>query len=239
MGSKKILVSLTTLSNISEKNLNSGWKSKIEEIRENKLKETALFLTGLGSEDERKELYNALENTSVRSIPHVHLRTDIKLRELDYLFQKYNVKAFNLHSIVDWPLKYDYGKYASMIFLENGWSIPNEDELKKFGGLCVDFAHWEAKRLEKDQEYCSEMDKIIEKHKIGCAHISAIKNEPTPMVVNRNILEFDSHELANLKELDYIKKYKKYLPDVISIELENSIEEQLEAKKYLEKIING
>lgn len=37
--------------------------------------------------------------------------------------------------------------------------------------------------------------------------------------------------------MDYVKKYKKYLSDIISIELENSFKEQLKVKQYLEKIL--
>ncbi len=235
MENRKILVSLTTLAEISEINL-SNWRSKIEEIKNFNLTEIALFLTGI-EKKERKELYKALEKTPVKSIPHVHLRTDMATEELEYLAKKYDVKAFNLHSTAEWPLQYDYRKYFSMIYLENTWEIPNENELKKIGGLCVDFAHWEAKRLEKDQKYCDEMEKIIQKYKIGCSHISAIKKEPTPIVVNATKKEFDSHILENLDEYDYLKIYKKYLPKYISIELENPIKEQLEAKKHIEDLI--
>jgi hypothetical protein len=35
-----------------------------------------------------------------------------------------------------------------------------------------------------------------------------------------------------------LKKYVEYLPDILGIELENSFKEQLEIKKYLEKIVN-
>ena len=50
-------------------------------------------------------------------------------------------------------------------------------------------------------------------------------------------MSYSSHLLKDYHELDYIKKYKKFLPDLISIELENSFKELLEIKKYLEKII--
>ncbi|MDD5490110.1 MAG: hypothetical protein PHP25_05535 [Candidatus Moranbacteria bacterium] len=238
MRNRKILVSLTTLSNISKKNLSSGWESKIEEIKENNLEEIALFLTGLKKE-ERKKLYNALENTAVKSIPHVHLRTDMELKELDYLVQKYSVQAFNLHATAEWPLIYDYDKYASKIFFENIKTVPVEEELKKFGGLCVDFSHWKEKELHGDVKYCEEIKDRIKKYKIGCSHVSAIKDEPIPIIIDPYREEYSSHILENLSELDYIKEYKKYLPDLISIELENSITEQLEAKKYLEKLINA
>lgn len=237
MGSeRKILVSLTSLAAISEFDL-SGWRPKIQEIKKFGLTEIALFLTGLQKE-ERKELYEALENTSIKIIPHVHLKTDMSLEELDYLSERYKVEVFNLHSTAEWPLMYDYGKYFEKIFIENCWNVPKEEEIKKFGGLCVDFAHWEGKRLENDLNYDKNMTYAVENYRIGCAHVSVIKDKPTPVVINKNLLMYDSHEMESLRELDYIKRYKKYLPNIISIELENSIKEQIEAKKYLEKILN-
>lgn len=237
MESKKILVSLTSLAAISDLNL-SGWRPKIQEIINLGLTEVALFLTGL-EKMERENLYNALENTPIKCIPHVHLRTDMTVDEIDYLSDKYKVEVFNLHSSAEFPFQYDYSKYASKIFLENCYAVPGDRELKKFGGLCIDFSHWEGKKLENDQNYCKKLERAAANYKIGCAHVSSIKSKPTPIVINSKIKEFDSHILEDMHELDYIKNYKKYLPNIVSIELENSISEQLEAKKYLKKIINN
>jgi hypothetical protein len=110
--------------------------------------------------------------------------------------------------------------------------------LEEYGGLCVDFAHWEGEKLKGNTEYVQKMDHLVKKIKIGCAHISAIKNEPTPIVIDATKREYDSHVLGNLSELNYLKKYKAYFPEIMSIELENPIAEQLEAKKYTEKIIS-
>jgi len=82
---------------------------------------------------------------------------------------------------------------------------------------------------------------ILEKNKIGCCHVSVISNEFTTSphwITNKEIKSYSQHFMKELKELDYIRKYIKYLPDIISIELENSFEEQLRIGKYLEKIIN-
>ena len=43
--------------------------------------------------------------------------------------------------------------------------------------------------------------------------------------------------MYDLSELDYVKKYVKYLSPICAIELENSFKQQLEAKKYIENII--
>jgi len=44
--------------------------------------------------------------------------------------------------------------------------------------------------------------------------------------------------MHELKDLDYMKNYEEFWPPIISLELENTFEEQLKAKEYLEKIIN-
>ncbi|MDZ4384981.1 MAG: hypothetical protein U0944_01030, partial [Candidatus Moranbacteria bacterium] len=88
MAERQILLGLTTT-------LGSDWRMKAEEIDRLGIKELALFLTCLGSED-RRELYGLLENTSLESIPHVHLRDDMELWELDYLVEKYHTQVFNI-----------------------------------------------------------------------------------------------------------------------------------------------
>jgi len=235
MGRKKILVSLTTLSSMYKMNLDSSWESKIEEIKENHLEEISLFLTGL-EKDERVKLYKALEKTPIKRIPHVHLRADMDYDELDYLVQKYHTEVFNSHSTRDWPLLHDYGKYMAKIYLENGETVPTQDELDKFAGICIDFAHWKDSQLRGDSTSCREMENIVDKYKIGCSHVSAIKSQLTLSALGE--IKYDSHILEDMRELDYVEDYKKYLSGIICIELENPIGEQLKAKEYLEKIIN-
>ena len=47
-------------------------------------------------------------------------------------------------------------------------------------------------------------------------------------------VNYASHYLEDLSELDYLKKYPaNYFSDFIAIELENSIKEQLEVKDYI------
>ncbi|MCD6149219.1 hypothetical protein J7J13_00335 [bacterium] len=222
MENKKILVTLTTTPG-------SNWREKIKEVSAYNIREIALFLTGLGL-SERKKLYALLEKSPIKSVPHVHLRTDMDVDELDYLSEKYNTQVFNLHPEKDFPIIYDYSKYFSKIYIENlPKIIPTNEELEKFAGLCIDFSHWECPSL-FNADYKDFEDKAV-KYKVGCCHISAVK-------IFFGIWKYDSHRMSKLKELDYIKKYVKYLPDLISIELENSLKEQLKVRKYLEKIIN-
>jgi len=72
---------------------------------------------------------------------------------------------------------------------------------------------------------------------VGCCHIS-----PYPEPANaaeRKRLGVDDHYMIDLPELSYVAEYAEYLPDIVSIEMENAFEEQLLAKERLEKIING
>ncbi len=233
MENKKVLVSLTTLKD----NSNSNWKDKIEEIKKYNLTEIALFLTGLNKKG-REDLYFLLRDTSVKNIPHVHLRTDMDPKELDYLAKAYNVQAMNLHPFEQYPLFYDYSKYNQIIYLENTEIISGEKDLKNFGGLCVDFTHWESARKNNYHTYKDFEDKV-NKYKIGCSHVSVVNDKIDPYSDPKypDWIGYDHHLLDKLSEVDYLKNYIKYLPELISIELENSIEEQLEIKKYIEKNI--
>ncbi len=51
-------------------------------------------------------------------------------------------------------------------------------------------------------------------------------------------MRFDHHLYKNLSELDYLKRYQEFLPEFVALEVENTLSEQLEAKKYIEKIFN-
>ena len=226
---KKILLGLTTITN---------WRGKIEEIFRYGIEEVSLFPTFLKTK-EREELYKILEKSPLQNIPHVHLRGDMGLEELEYLIKRYHAKVFNIHADGgEFPYKLDYSKYAKMIYVENSDMVPALKELKKYGGVCIDFSHWENGILRNDKEYFN-FEKKVKKFKIGCCHVSAIKKELAKEldVEIKRRMSYSSHLLKDYHELDYMKKYKKFLPNFISIELENPLREQLKIKKYLEKII--
>lgn len=214
----------------------NDWMTQIEDARKYGLTEIALFPTGL-KEPDRYKLYQAIKKfTLVKTLPLVHLRTDMQPEEIDYLIREFNPEVFNLHTTKNWPLMYDYSKYASRIFIENGKTAPAEKELSRFGGLCIDFSHWENMVRFKDDDYDQQMKARIEKFSTGVCHISPIKKEMIPNPFESGLLQYDSHLLSEIDELDYMKKYAKYIPHISAIELENSIAEQLEVKKYLEKM---
>ena len=79
-----------------------AWRDKVKEVKKLKLEEIALFPTCL-NQAERKKLYQLLKETSIKSIPFVHLRNDMPEEELDYLKKNYQTKVFNTHTKREYP----------------------------------------------------------------------------------------------------------------------------------------
>jgi hypothetical protein len=223
----KVLLGLTTFG--------SDWREKIKELIKLEIDEVALFPTGL-NEKERLELYSLLDKSTIKKIPHVHLRNDMKPEELEYFIKNFGTKYFNLHCEKEFPLVYNYDKYLPMIYWEDVYTNPTIEELEKSGGICFDFAHAEHDRLIGDQEKYDDFIAKANKYKIGCCHVSAIKEEIR--IDEMGYTRRDSHVFTSIKDLEYLKNYKQYFPEFISIELENSIAEQLEVKKYIETLIS-
>ena len=232
---KKILLGLTTTPG-------SDWRKKIEEIDELGLKEIALFPTFLDTRD-RKELYKLLETTNIISIPHVHLRDDMKERELDYLVKRYKAKVFNIHPNKSGLKILKYKKYVNQIFLETLEEINDIfiDNLEKCGGICLDISHCEDCGVIQNNYGYDKLHGLLKKYKVGCCHISAVTNKATKYrdyLTGKEFYNYSRHHFFKLSEFNYVKKYVKFLPKYVSIELENSFEDQLKVKNYLEKIIN-
>lgn len=222
----EILLGLTTTPH-------SDWRGKVEEMKKFEIRKIALFPTFLDI-GKRKELYNLLEGIDELEIPHVHLREeDFESWELEW-FKKRKTSIFNIHMGYSGNPSLD--PYRKEIFIENHKhkSIP-ENELNNFGGICLDYQHWE-KSKKQFPEVAETTEKFAKKFKIGCCHISAMPKWKNKLV--RMLRGVGGHYMMSLDELDYVCNYRKFLPQYISIELENSLERQLEAKKYLEEILN-
>jgi hypothetical protein len=212
------------------------WRDKVKEIDKLGIKEIALFPTCLDYET-RQKLYKMLEKTGLKRIPHVHMREeDFTNREIEYLMARWGVKVFNMHaSRRSREFIKKHQKFVKYFFVENCKIKKNfEAIVKQVGGLCPDLSHWEDYgNLRKFKGY-KNFGRLADKYKIGVNHISAVKTEKFCEFGECN---YNSHNLTSLKQLDYVKKYKKYLADYISIELENPLKRQLEVKSYLEKIL--
>ena len=223
---KKILVTLTTT--------NSSWREKIEEVKNFELKEIALFLTGLNRQ-EREECYRGLAKTGLKKIPFVHLRSDMSAEEIKFLIKNYQTEVFNIHSEEEFPLKDGLTSWANRIYLENTDLLLGEEELKKWAGICLDLSHLEDDRHLNPKRYKKYL-KLIEKYPVGVNHVSAVRKkvfrQPEFGLVK------SAHFLKSLNELDYLKNYPaNFFAPLIAIELENSLEEQLKIKTYLEELL--
>jgi len=222
----EIYPSITTTSN--------NWKHQLKEVKKYSLKTVCIFPTFV-EKDSHLEIYHSLIKSRVTKIPLVHIRQDMDEKEIDYLMDHFEVAWLNIHSQIlsNYILKYDLSKFHNQMLLENT-GHPLFDEARTFIGLCVDFSHLENQHLKKSDLY-TDWEKCIHTYPIKAAHISAIKNN---LSLNpHNILSHDFHKYSQLEEFDYLKRYKEFLPEVCAMELENTIEEQLKAKEYIEKII--
>lgn len=233
---RKILPGLTTTPK-------SDWREKTQEINKLGLKEIALFPTFLEM-DERKELYGLLEKTHLENIPHVHLRDDMEEWELDYYLRRWQSQVFNIHSTRAASDFLEKTSHKDIIFIENLHKIDEYyiKNVENSGGICIDFSHWQDQGKFQNNEGYDKFEGLIKKCKVGCCHISAIVPEPFEYIdpkSGKRMMVRDDHFLSDLSQLDYMKDYIRYLPQYVSMELENSFSKQLEVKEYLEKIINS
>ncbi|OGY45911.1 MAG: hypothetical protein A3J65_02045 [Candidatus Buchananbacteria bacterium RIFCSPHIGHO2_02_FULL_45_11b] len=202
------------------------WQKQMAEVKNLKLKEISLFLT-CANFSERQEIYQALKKTSVKSLPHVHLRHDMKEPELDFLVKNYKTKAFTLHYQCFNLLKNSKHKKKIFIEINDGrQGIKDVNLLKKVGGVCLDLSHLEQFRWH-NPKYHKKAILAADKFKIGCNHLSAVR----PGGKSR-------HLAGKISELDYVKNIpRKYFSQYINLELGNSIKQQLKFKKYVAKLL--
>lgn len=218
----------------------SNWRDKIREINYLKLEEVAVFPTLL-EKSERKNLYQLIKESSIKKIPIVHLRSDMEIDELDFFAKKYDTQIFNAHSSKEFPIDEKWlREYRELIAIENTHDSPlEEEEIRKYGGICLDLSHLENVRILDKERYDKEVE-VISKFKIRCNHISVIKKDFTFVDNKRRKLRYDSHKLEDNSELDYLKNYPvHYFSNFCAMELKNSIAEQIEAIKYVNSFMQN
>lgn len=205
----------------------------LDDLLSTGIREIALFPTCLGPE-QRSRLYRDLELIPGLKAPHVHLRHDMAEGELEYLRDRFGAILFNLHPassehvcVIEDP------GLRSMTYVENVSFPPGEDDLRRYAGLCLDFSHWENARVLGRAAYAG-FDMMCHSHPVGCCHISAIRiGEP-----NRDNGGWDHHCYKHLSNFDYLMRYARFAPDgYLSLELENSLGEQLRAAAYVERLL--
>ena len=228
MEKRKIFPSITTT--------DGNHLDKLKEVNRLRLEEVCFFPTCLNPK-ERKNFYPLLEKSRLRKIPLVHLKDDFKLWEIEYYLKNFQTEVFNAHTSLEFPIPQEWLKYKDKIYIENTVSAWDKEELEKFAGVCLDFSHLEDARLLRKEIYEVNI-KLLDKHSCGCGHISAVSKNPM-YSKEYNINYYSIHYFEALSEFDYLKNYpKKYFPQIIALELENSIKEQLKAKEYIERILD-
>lgn len=211
-----------------------NWKELIQETKDLNLKEVCFFPTVL-NEEERKEAYQLLEKTQVERIPLVHLKSDMDNDEIYYLLERFKTSFFNVHSQINsqYIHKNDLSKFKN-ICLENTF-CSLDPEVENYAGICLDTSHLENERLKNGKLY-QDWINSLKKYPVGVVHLNAI-TKTLHKIKGLKELGYDTHHFENLSEFDYVKRYQKYLPETIALELENPIQEQLKAKDYLEKLL--
>jgi len=210
----------------------------LDDLRRSDVRRIALFPTML-VKNERLALYRQLESIAGLRVPHVHLRADCGEDEIEYLMERLGTELFNIHPRASChPFGPLPPRFAHRIFVENV-EVPIEDaELEGFdgvkpGGICPDFSHLENARLHGKSIYVETVLSQLQRYPIGCCHVSAIRQG----VPNDWSGEWDHHEFAVMEDLAYLGAYLRYLPETwASMELENSLGQQLEAIAWLEEL---
>jgi hypothetical protein len=203
----------------------------LADLRRSSVRTIAFFPTCLDPAS-RRALYAELEAIAGLAIPHVHLRSDCFPGEIAYLGRRFGSVAFNIHPAASGhPFDPAQAPEKRRLFVENVEVPPDDAELAELGGLCPDWSHLENARLFGRTDYVATMERQLGRFPVGCCHISAIRaGEP-----NRWSGGWDQHDFRSLGDFDYLAAYRAYLPaDWASLELENSLGEQLEAVAYLE-----
>jgi len=73
-----------------------SWKHKLQEIKRFGLTEVSVFPTYIDL-PERKKLYQTLDKSNIKWVPHVHARNDFELWEFEFFWKRFNTRSFNYH----------------------------------------------------------------------------------------------------------------------------------------------
>ncbi len=216
----------------------SDWCAKVREINDLGIEELALFPTALEYQ-ERQELFQLLDKSNLKRAPFVHLRTDMMRVEIDQFVNRFDSEIFNIHPSKE-ALQFlaDNHDLAPKIYVENCLSMDYfEETLKLCAGICLDISHYEDFALIQHTPGQDRFIELLKDYKVGCTHMPAVRKEPYEAITHGETFKvYECHTMNEMSEMDYLKKHKECLGEFNAIELNNSFLEQLQVKKYLEKI---
>jgi len=204
-----------------------SWKHKLQEVKRLGLTEVSVFPTYI-EQSERKKLYQALDESNIQWVPHLHVRHDFETWELDFFWKRFKTRSFNYHEDF-WKYVKIWDKYKKNLYIEFDYDrvVDERANLKVISGLCVDLSHLWASRARDGVEFAMQ-DEYATRNGAACNHLNGYDSYHKK----------DVHRVTNKHQLDYLKEIpKKFFGKIISLEMNNSIEKQLEYKKYIEKIL--
>jgi len=232
---KEILVSVVTAGN-------PDWRKSVADLKKYGIHRFALFLTMIPRSDKFADIFDEIsKQIPGAEIPFSHISQKLTPDQLDRMIEKFGTKVFNRHPTREFPLIYDYSKFNSMIYIENAGPAIEDglkvSDIENFAGVCLDVSHLENAKRQKFSGYDITLE-TVKKCPIGANHISGILTKPFHGPIS-GTFSHDSHKFYKLEDFDYLKNYgPEFFGSYIAIEVYNPIAEQLEAKKYIEKIIN-
>lgn len=223
-----ILPSITTTSR------RWGWQAKIAEADELGLTQVALFPTAIG-QTQRQALYWELEQSSIKEIPFVHLRSDMTAVEVGYLVDRFGARLFNIHPHADYPLEHDLSAYHDRITVENRYLQPiTAQDLAGRAGVCLDISHHEDCRRQFPQMY-EHICERLQDCSCTCWHVSAVGEAPLDY---KDYVVYSNHQFTDLSQFEYAARYRDYLPSIVAMELENPLIDQLAAIERLKQVLD-
>lgn len=206
----------------------NDWQGKLEEIDRFSIKEAAVFLERF-LPSQRNEFYKSLEKSMVKTIPLVHIRSDVEKEELEFFIKAFKTKYFTIHEN-HFPLMSKWKSYRDKLYLELNYDnqIAQNVIVAEIGGFCIDLAHFKAATaLGAKEAYFAFLRRG--KVRFACNHISGYSPAR-----NRDI-----HLINNIRDFDYLTDLPKYVfGKVMAIEIDNSIAEQLEYREYIAQLVS-
>ena len=222
MAKREILVGLTGY-NAREVN------DKIEEVNSLKIKRVALFLELLKKSD-RKKVYEKLLKSQIRSIPLVHIRHDMSKDELRFFVQNFKSKFLTIHeSCFEYLSKWK--GFHRRLFLEMNYDskVSSLVKVKEIGGFCIDLSHFKAGEERWSREFEYILKRRDKNDYFACNHLNGYS-------YRKNC---DLHTIKSVKDFDYLKTLPKFIfGRCISLEVFNSIRQQLKFREYLAKFLS-
>jgi hypothetical protein len=221
-------------------NKRPDWRSLLASIPESNEPEVGIFLQGVNIE-ERKEIYRALEASSIKKIPYTQLASDAQEWEIKFFIEKFSTSFFSIpattssYQIIDhWPSP------AATCLIENpplGINDPifTQELMLRPGikGVCLDTSVLEIKRIRQIKMYQADLA-VLDHQEVSCLLVSPVSNSWFGRLFSK------PYQLDSLSDLRYLKHFpQKYFSSMIVLQLSNSFEEQLEVKQYLQSVFRG